>query len=336
MLLRRLLIATAVLVGAIVSSTVMAMQSNYFERDNLGTYPIFRGEDLSITMDYHVVEGETHEIVYEGPDRLSELVWPIHRLFMIDTLLHYQSSPSFSWDFLVSFRGSSGKSTMSDTDWDPEDTNNPVWVYSESKNDLSAASEYSATLTFHAYDSEEPLPILGQVRWDWLASYRTQFYAFRSIGGTEWYNPLGIERSGTQVRSFAPGQTGIKFEHSLYLPLLGTAITFDKDRLSLRLHGFYTPVATSNDVDEHRLRDIVFNDSISGAEFWEAGLNLRYEMFDDFFLTTRYSYAELKETRGDVEIVDNSWWFGGTYYFQDTAGISHRSHSFGLGVAYQF
>jgi outer membrane protease len=152
---------------------------------------------------------------------------------------------------------------------------------------------------------------------------RVIYTAWDAAGGTYYYSYVdaGVGHGQYEVGTL-PSETAISYQQTWFMPYLGIENTWSgsDSSVTVTLRGF--PWTICWDVDDHKLRDITFNDILRGGWYgqgsvevalpgeWQWGLRLSGEL----------AYGAV----GDTFETDSG---GGTYSSANTAGAWFREFS---------
>lgn len=305
--------------------------------------PLYQSERVAFGLDWHTSKGRTHELVFDNEHKVSELIWDIPYATMLDLKLNFPLTKSFAARLQASHLLDTGRGVMTDSDWDQPaySYDNYMYSFSESRIELTTAKQYDAFLTYNLLNFQPRNPksneLIGNtqdVKIDFETGYRFKEWRWRAIGGYGLYNELGVGREDDYFYTFSENETGIKYTHRIHMPLAGPHLTWRTDRLVFNFGALFTPFATSRDIDEHRLRNLVFKDNVDEMKYLELGSSLRYFVSKNFEANLGYTFEQLFEKRGSMDITQVG--YDDIYHIEDSSGVSYSAHNYTAGFAYHF
>lgn len=296
---------------------------------------VFEGDMFTVSLEagMKMLFGQTNEIVYNtefsDPTYLSKLEWEQDA-----TLVGGEVHMDFFERLMVngSVYTNFGKRTgiMEDFDWL---TYSP---YDTMGNDPSEWTHYSLSdseMEIQTYDLNFSLrtdKLFGFLELDGIFGLRNeQRYwtdKLQSLTYSSGYDADGfrdIEKEFDDV-------PGVNYDVSMTFPYAGVGIAFSVDEFYLRAYGLYG-VADITATDNHLLRGITFVDTFEEAVYFEAGLDVSWNVTENYYFSLGGSYSIIPESvAGDTVLWDGEF----KQLYSGVAGFSQESImvnlSFGL------
>jgi outer membrane protease len=284
-------------------------------------------ETVSVRASCGMLEGEAHEYVYDdtffgfgGTYKASELIWDLSGLAVAGAIVSVR--PTESWS--VQLGGwtcvNKGNGGMVDYDWAMEGID---WT-DRSISDVEVVSSYMADINVaYRFFKRESLSLSGVIGykqdfWKWEDSFIELLY---SVDGFRDYYEEG------------DGSNMIDYEQLFQIPYIGINSACVWGRFALTAYLLYSPLVMAEDKDYHIQRDIRFEETFSGGNYFGGGLAAQYDVTSAFFLSASLDCQSIPEFKGDMELTDE---LGDTYSYSDSAGISHLSSMLSASVGVRF
>lgn len=303
----------------IASTSLFAPLFGYTSSEILNCWNI----DLSLYTGY--VNGQSQELVLDGPHTLSRIDWKINNLWVLGgtaKLNLYNDTIHFSLDGWNKLHAD--KSTMVDRDY--QDNNDPNLLTDISWHPDTHLKTAYAIETEIAYDFHQFSFDCYQVKPGILLGYRYLKYDWSAYGGTFIYD------NGLLVGEFAPGLLVISYEETFSIPYIGLQLDCQwKDCLNVRPYIKYTGLAGIRSLDFHALRDITFEDKLKNATYWITGVEARWNVWEWLDLDLRYSYEQLVKSKGTTKFIED-----GEVGYHNGAGCKHHQQLFFAGLTARF
>jgi len=280
---------------------------------------------LGLRADVSMVQGESHEIVYDKffgyTEKMSELIWDLDSIPMVGLALSLDTPYRLSANLGFWTAVGEGSGALDNRDWliYSGDANWSHW--SHSPVDLEEGTRWEVNLAYALL--QKPCFNLKA-----LIGYRRLFWEWADYGGFYVYSSESGFRD--DIGTF-DNTTGIEYEQTFEIPYLGFTTGWRGKKMAVDAYGLFSPMVSADDEDYHVLRDIHFTESFDDGTFWALGLNARYHLTPRCYLLAGVEYQEIEEIRGSMKIDGESVpsWLG-------EAGISHKSTTGTLALGYEF
>lgn len=279
--------------------------------------------------------GTADEIVYADSStqtKLSELLWPIPLSPTVWTAVTAQWAPQFLTSLRFQTVVPLGTGDMTDNDWNTPG-NNDLYdsdgdllstIHSDSTAYLTADWDFrlEATVPFRAPGVQWRLGVgLDYHHLAWEAWNTTQTETLASNGATSTVSLTGLS---------------IIFRQDWVLFYLGAGVSvpwFGADwGLDLRV----SPFPWDTQADSHILRQLMFNESVTGGFMVEPELTVTWPVAPAISVTANVQYQGTFFLRGDEVVSVDGAGSGsnsaGFYSYSGTAGAGLQSWTFGLAV----
>jgi len=272
---------------------------------------------------FGVINGESHELVYEDGVKVSELIWRLDDVPMLGLSASLELPGPVAFNLAGWTKLGEPSSFMEDYDW----------IKASRPNEWSHYSRSATTLTKgEMVDANFVIPLLkksGGVL-SAVLGFRRDHWRWEDWGG--WY----IYSSNAGFRDLTgvfPEGTGITFEQWFYAPYLGVQLDFrfsEEFQLSGRFAG--SKWAWSEDNDHHIMRDIVFKDYFDHVTYVTFGAEASYFLSESLSLSVSVDAQKYARTVGDTDIFAP----GETVSFDEGAGLEHSSWMAAFSFGYTF
>jgi outer membrane protease len=274
--------------------------------------------------------GSANEYVYTGstgPGLTSQLTWPIPLSWGAWTSFGVRVGPH--WEFDFRFEGSQAllDGNMTDQDWNIYDSDGNAITHQQSTSTsyLDSNWEFRAetAFPFPLYDLEAR-PLVGafyhQYYWEAWGGTLNVSYASGATGSGTWYG------------------TSATYRQEWFVPYVGFELKKDMTTWSWGGALRISPYLFANNTDEHVLRGLTFNDSVSGGFMIEPSLNNEWVLLPNVSLQADVSYRLILGPRG-AETVSSDGSSTNTDLFTSYTGsagadVQTFTASLGLKVAF--
>lgn len=287
-----------------------------------------------------IVMGESNEFVYDAfgsgsgtPGyKVSQLNW------MIDGATVAGVGTSFSPTSWLRLNGDywhnvqDGEGTMDDYDW----------LYIGLDWSDHSHHENTAVTDITQWDANAEWKLVDfdndQTRLFALTGYRRDRFAWMSRGGTATYSWFGY-RDTYFVFYDIPV---ISYEQTFSAPYIGlgvhtsnTSDSFSDLTVTLNATARYSNRARGEDVDNHYLRSLLFEEAGENGIWYAYDINLDFGLSEHTSLSIGASWQTYEEIKADTFVTDMAT---GTvsYYPGPSAGLSHSSTNFNARFSYLF
>ncbi|HEY7749003.1 MAG TPA: omptin family outer membrane protease [Aestuariivirgaceae bacterium] len=275
----------SILMGRAQAGELLAEHENQPGRLN------WDSESLSLGLSAGWLTGRSHEFVYDGDDKISELIWELDDAFVVGVDLSVPLVPALTLN-LRGWIGGHIEAYMEDYDWMALDYGVTDWTHLSQHDDteLDHFARIDASLQYD-FLSNNILTIGG------LAGLRLTEMQWSAYGGTFVYT----SNPGTTFRDdkFTLGDDwlGITYRQTFTTPYLGVVGSLDLGRTKLTGTLLGSPFSYLSTEDEHWLRDLTISADFDPTIFWSAVAEVSYRWSDhwELFLNAageRYVTAE--------------------------------------------
>ncbi|QRM54911.1 omptin family outer membrane protease [Sinorhizobium sp. BG8] len=271
---------------------------------------------------------EANELVYDGGQRISRLVWESDAVGLVNGTLDMELQNSWKARFSAS-GGFGGDSDMTDYDWiAPFSTG-------EGMDDWSDRSRHPDTKLDHYYRLEAELSrTMFEDAYSTLGlggGLRYTDVKWSAYGGSFIYSDAGFRDFRGR---FPDDERGISYRQQFpvaYAALNATHVTGDW-RLAGALQGGLTVGA--RDTDDHWMRALRFEDRLDTAPVISANVEVGYQIMPNATFYLGAGLEKIFEARGDTTMVDTT--SGASQTFADSAGGDFSAMSLSMGVKGRF
>ncbi|MBU1693156.1 MAG: omptin family outer membrane protease [Verrucomicrobia bacterium] len=306
------IVALLMTAGAQVSRALHASQDPLLEPAAGGKVAAF-----SIRGSVGLLQGEAGEFVYEPAldnYKLSELQWDLSGLVMGGAVLSSAHGKiGLNAGFWTALNKGDGE--MKDYDWLVPGMD---WThFSRSETDIETGYSFDINANYLVWQR----PQFGLRA---LVGYKRDFWEWTDRGQEFIYTTVNFRDT---IGSFG-GQNVIDYEQTFDIPYLGVNADGKLGKLEWNAYALYSPIVGAEDKDYHILREIHFEESFKGGDFFGVGFAGTYRLNKQLFLTGALDYQDIPEFQGDMYIVES----GETN--EDSAGISNSHMTFSLALGW--
>lgn len=306
-----LMIATVSMVaGAQVARALHASQDPLLD-------PAAGKTALSLRGFVGLLQGEAGEFVYvpELDDyKLSELQWDLSGVVMGGAALS-GAYGKFGFNAGAWIPVTEGDGQMKDYDWMVPGLD---WT-DFSVSDVTIESGYSFDINANYLVWHRP-----QFGVRALVGYKRDYWEWQDHWGEYIYSANGFRDT---VGAFDE-ELGIHYEQTFDIPYLGANLDGQAGRLEWSAYALYSPVVSAEDKDHHMLREIHFEESFDGGDFFAIGAAATYRINPQWFLTGAVDYQDIPEIKGDMYTVESG------ESDEDSAGISNNHMMFSVAFGW--
>ena len=291
------------------------------------TINLFARISVSLQTDTSIINGTSKEIVYSGTKVLSELTWRLENTLLAGAKAQINITPSLYLYYSVYKNILYQTSTMDDYDW------------------------LSSTTTEWTHHSNHPNTVVDSVlledmgislrslKFNHLSLYldygkKIDYFKWYSLGGTYVYSDSDGSHFREYTGSFGADQLGITYEQKFLSYYLGLDLVYLAKNFEIQAKVAQAISSQTIDSDTHHLRSLYFTETFTGNALQFIQINLDYKLTQQWTLTSGLHYTKYNLLIGDTYVYDLSTQeYLGAY--QNSAGISHSSYEFLLGLRYQ-
>jgi outer membrane protease len=295
------------------------------------------------------VDGQADELVYERLDygpragsrhKLSELNWDISGIAMGGAAVSVVRG-RLSVRGQALFALTEGNGEMEDYDWfvfDQPDN----WTH-RSISDVDVDQGWQA-------DLQGACRLLQKSRFDVsaLVGFRSVAWKWSNHGGDYVYSSLGADEAEPGYANEMPDASavrdlvwtddsdtvGIRYEQRYWVPYVGVLANAKLGLLEIGGHVVGSPFAQAEDADDHLLRQMRYEGSFSGGNYFAYGVTVRVALGTRLFVRAEVEGQTFQEMDGDVTIYDLASGESGTMV--DGGAVALRSVSGSMAVGYTF
>ncbi len=267
--------------------------------------------------------GKAKELVYAGPFKISELTWDIQDLAYVGLTLRVALGARWAleashWEAVTA--GSGGM-----TNYDFLIPGFPEWTdFSDGPVDMNRAYMSDIRMIWAAWEQK-------QTQFQLQGGYRQSHWDWSQYGGDFVYSVNGFRDF---VGSFPSRENGINYEQTFHIPYFGVGVQANRRMLEFSGYLQYSPFAWADAFDEHVLRELFFEDTFRGIDYFGAGASVIYPLGERWYLSGAWDWHNIPEARGNTVIIDAV--DGSTESFRNAAGIANRAWSLGLSAGMRF
>ena len=283
---------------------------------------------FSLGIELGRMTAETHEYVYNGSHKLSELIWETKGATTLGATLTARTFGGLETRLRGTF-AIQDESHMEDFDW--------LGPYNGFGTDWTHASYHEDTRIDHAYnlDAQVAKRIVGRdapAGVAILGGVRHTDMKWTAYGGRYVYSTLALRDT---VGTFKDGAAGISYQQTFTTPYLGLQAATDAGRFHGRAAGLLGMPVFSGAEDNHWQRRLNFDDDTGGHYFLGLEAEAAFDLTRAFGVSAgvrheRYTNAKGKG-RATSTVNGVAISFG-----DDSVGASHQQTSVAFGANYRF
>lgn len=270
------------------------------------------------------MSGESHEIVYNGGRKISQLNWTIENAAVIGTRLSYAATGWLTlgvggWTSLTS------DSNMVDYDWLLGDYGADDW---------SDRSRHPKTSLERAFDfdvaAEARVAEWGGAWVSGLVGYQVRNFKWRASDGDYLYT--SYEPRDTEGRFSGPM---VDYQQWWRTPYVGLAAGYAMPGWRISGRVIASPFAQLSDEDLHIENQLRFTGEFADTQMAAVTLRAEHDLTESLVLTGMANYQRYWEARGDLTTV-NVAYPEFRSEISDASGGSNEALVLSLGLAYRF
>lgn len=280
------------------------------------------GVTLSVRPSLGVLEGEAREVVYapgeQGSWKSSELTWDLAGVVIGGVTVSADIGPRLTLNAGAWTALNEGNGEMGDTDWRIEGQPWTDWSLSDAAVTEAILLDVNASWLLWRNDNDIKVRCLAGYRrdsWKWEDSLKRFVYSlndFRDFAGN------------------ANGVTSIRYEQEFNIPYVGAGMELPLGKAQLGAYFRYSPWVSADDRDFHVLRELHFEESFSGGDYFGYGVAVTWPRSDRFFFSVALDGQQIPEMIGDMFIVEEN------LFIPDSAGIAHECLTVSAQAAWRF
>jgi len=293
----------------------------------------YRKDERNVYISIGQTNIKANELVYGQPSsypvdyKLSQLIWESRNVPMLYTGINVRISPSYTFNLEGKFAVKKHKSIMDDYDWSyvgrdwSDQSNHPDTT-------LTEASGYNLNFDFD---------LLGKKRnkLSMLVGYKEDRWSWESRGGTYIYSTNSTTGYRSSIGSFTSGQKVISYSQHMSTPYIGLRFESKLNKWKFNFQYEYSDWVKIKAVDDHYLRDLLFEDTFSESSMNAYKLGVSYQISKKFNLHLNYAVQKYDEARGNTVYKndDTGVVIGGC---TNCAGADNSSASWSFGTIYAY
>lgn len=271
--------------------------------------------------------GESKELVYEDGRKVSELIWKLDNIYMINGGVSVQPKSWLKLNADLWVAVNDGDGTMDDYDWFVPGMDWTHWSHHEDVPlDKGIMFDINVEVPFYTTEGTSFSAFVGLKRdnWKWDAK-----------GGSFVYSVNGFRDSSM---TFPDGQNVISYEQWWTVPYIGIGFTSHLTNWKFSGRIIASPFVQGEDEDMHHLRGqagLLFEEDFDSSSMWSIDLAATYKMTQNWGLTGSFKYQYYDEAKGSTTITDVAT--GQKFYYDgDVAGADNEAMLFSLSLEYTF
>ncbi|CAG37431.1 omptin family outer membrane protease [Desulfotalea psychrophila] len=280
--------------------------------------------EVSGRLGFGRIWGESRELVYEKNRKVSELIWPLDNVYMLNAGVSVQPSSWLKLNADIWFAVSNGGGKMDDYDWTAQGMDWTHWSHDEDTPlDRGIMFDINAEIPFYHINRTTFSAFLGlkQDNWKWNSyggSYIYSHNAFRDSTGT-----------------FPDDELGISYEQWWTVPYIGLGFASSLSNWDFSGRLIASPFVQGRDEDMHHLRNLFFEEDFDNSFMWSIDLAANYKIDPQWGIIGAFKYQYYQEALGTTTMTNmvtgEQVFFGG-----DAAGGDNRALLLTLSLDYQF
>lgn len=285
-----------------------------------------------------ILYGRAVELVYassSSSDLLSELVWPMEGLAYGELGFGFGRRRTDDFSFFaegsvkLGLPGNTG--TMTNADWISPSGYQTHYSAHDCFSERAILADCRLGFLFPLKDrlTLAPFMMFSTMSFSWIA--RDGYLQYGPNAGSGPYVPWNSSFAKVRLDG-----KGILYSQDWLILAFGLELGWDfTQRLSLKAALSVAPFIVCGAQDDHLLRNIRFNDVMTGGYALDPSLVLSYRLDARFSLFLRGAYRHIAGVRGDTsqEAIDTGEKFGLT---KNTAGAGYSVFDLALGVRFVF
>jgi len=276
---------------------------------------------------------KANELVYGQPSsypadyKLSQLIWESRNVPMLYAGMNIRINRLYKFNFEAKFAAEDHKSIMDDYDWSyvgrdwSDYSNHPDTI-------LTEASGYNLNLDYN---------LLGKKKnkLSMLIGYKEDRWSWESRGGTYIYSTNSTTGYRSSTGSFTAGQKVISYRQHMSTPYIGLRFESNLNKWKFNFQYDYSDWVNIKAVDDHYLRDLLFEDTFAESSMNAYKLGITYQINKDFNLLFNYAVQKYDEARGNT-IYKNDDTGVVTGGCTNCAGADNSSVGWSFGTTYAY
>ncbi len=263
------------------------------------------------------INGESHEYVYFGDEKVSELIWRLENVPMLGISYNTKLPYEITFDIEGWLKIDSSSSYLENFDWDSSFHPTEWAFYSKTNTKLTDGEIFNASLSIPIYKAEN-------YKFSALVGFKYDHWRWEDYGGYYIYS----KGSFRDTKGTFDNAIGITYEQWLYAPYLGLKMDLKIGEWKINNSIAGTKWAWADAQDHHLKRSLVFDDSVQNMSYIIIESDINYPISKNFYIGFNVGYEHFFKTRGDTVTGGNT--------YSNEAGIQHESWIYSLNLKYIF
>jgi len=285
----------------------------------------YSSKRITLGIQTGLANGVAHELVYQGGHKLSELIWDIKNVLMLEANVSALLSRSKGVRLNASISSMVKKqdSTMDDYDWFIVGADWTHWSHHENTT-LEKGLTFDVSLSKRIFSNES-----GAFNFEGEIGFRRDNWRWSASGGSFVYSVAGF-RDTTGVFANIPV---ISYEQTINTPYVGASASYREKDVSLYLRLAGSPMVFAETVDQHYLRSLTITDTFRSGKMVNVDVSGIWHMSKSVDLSINYSYVKYFEKKGDAHY---NYYATGVQLYGPFAAMDLGYQTVGVGVSYSF
>ena len=286
---------------------------------------VYSSERITFGIQSSLVNGKAHELVYQNGHKLSELIWDIRNVLMLEGSVSALLSPSWGLRLNASVSSMVTKqdSTMDDYDWLLVGADWTHWSHHENTT-LEKGLTFDVNLSQQLYSDEA-----GAFNINAIVGFKRDKWAWKAVGGSYIYSTFFLrDTTGT----FANVPVGA-YEQTVNAPYAGVSLSYREEDFSVFLSIAGSPFVYAETIDQHYLRSLTITDTFASGNMVNIDFSYTYHINTAASLSLSYAYQKYYENRGDANY---NYYASGVQINGPYAGMDLTYHKAGFSANYSF
>jgi omptin len=285
----------------------------------------WRNETLSFALGAGWLTGQSHEFVYDGGDKISELIWDLNHAYVLNADLAVRIMPALR----LNMRGSLGghiDAYMEDYDWLGLDYGVTDWTHRSWHDDteLDHFARFDLGLQYDFLQND--ILALGL-----LLGARFTGIQWSAYGGSYIYTSDPETEFRDLEGTISDDLLAITYQQNWAVPYLGIAAAIDTGKLRISGSLIGSALAYGSDDDDHWLRSLHFFDDFDRTNYVGASAEFSYRYGNHYQVFLAASAERFFHTHGDTTLTDLLSG-ASAYYAGDTSGGDHENLQVSVGL----
>jgi plasminogen activator len=276
----------------------------------------------------------SHEFVYEYDysAKLSELIWKIEDLPLLDVGVHLRTSKDITLSLKYSTKIGDINGQIDDYDWLADFTTDWSDWSTHPNTKIKDVSILDIYATFPLKNSN------SKNKYSFKAGIKNTYHKFEAWDGSYIYSTdLDRPRDGIQEDEFRDNSglfsgLGITYEENFFALYTKGEIQRDIGNFSFQANITFSPYVSMENIDTHHIRSFTNTNSFESTMMYGYGLGFKYRFTNNFLALFYYEANIYDETHGTTSrtyYADNTTdgATAGETFVYSGAGISNKSNT---------